>query len=101
MKREDILKHCKYYKGEENNPYKSNSERGFFWFGEKSFADISDAAVWQDWIAYGKNLRPSLTGEAKESVQNLDDVQFAMACFLETMYSRQDPYSSVKWIFNY
>ncbi len=39
MTQEEILKHCKYYHGEEKNPYERNSDASAFWQYEKMFAD--------------------------------------------------------------
>ncbi|MBQ9212343.1 MAG: hypothetical protein IJ150_00155 [Bacteroidales bacterium] len=35
MKKTDILKYCKYYHGEKENPYKKNTTNAIWWNGEQ------------------------------------------------------------------
>ncbi len=36
MTKEELLRHCRYNKGEEDCPFKEGDNRGFFWFAERS-----------------------------------------------------------------
>ncbi|MCD8303049.1 MAG: hypothetical protein LUC44_08560 [Prevotellaceae bacterium] len=37
MTRNELLKYCRYYKGEEDCPFKEGDVRGFFWFTERMY----------------------------------------------------------------
>jgi len=43
MTREELIKQCRYYKGEDKNPFEVNSNASLWWDGEKMLVDnVSD-----------------------------------------------------------
>ena len=41
MTREELIKQCRYYKGEEKCPFERNSNADLWWGGEKMFVDYA------------------------------------------------------------
>lgn len=39
MRKEDLIKSCRYYKGEKDNPY--SGDKGMFWACEQSYVELS------------------------------------------------------------
>ena len=98
MEREELLKYCRYYKGEEACPFENDDDKCRFWFGELQWVKANAESKWTE---YGREIRQQLKGEKAKSAARYSDVQFGIIIFIETLFSKNDPYDDLHWIYNY
>ena len=97
MDKSEMLKYCKYYHGEDKNPYDDN-DKGRFWFGEKMWTNKADT---KEWEKIGKEIKSTLSGEKLASANKYNDITFGIIVFIEMLFSKHDPYDTMDWIYNY
>lgn len=98
MTREELIKQCRYYKGEEECPFKHDDNKARFWFGELQWVR-ADAE--SEWTKYGRETRQQLKGEKAKAADKYSDVQFGIVLFIESLFSKHDPYDTMQWIYAY
>lgn len=100
MTREELLRHCKYYKGEEENPFASFngwSSELLFWNLESEFVDYSlknDTFV----AEWNPKCMPQYYREIIETIEQNNGVKFSqvqqsIVCYIICMVEKWMPYS--------
>lgn len=103
MKQEELLKFCRYYKGESQNPYGQDSIEGLFWFVERMYVDntIRSKEFRVAWIHEAENYivaHPDLCNVLTDNSVSIETK--AIILYIETMLGKWKPYE-VDLIFRY
>jgi hypothetical protein len=102
MKKEELLKYCRYYKGEETPPANFDNIEKMWWSGEKLLLEKNrDPDFWNRLSssfdeAYKSNLLSGLLTNKAIPVTNKKII-----FFLDLWHGRSFPYDSLDIIFSY
>ena len=99
MEKKELLKLFKYYKGEEKNPYQTDSDKGWFWYGEMMF--MSTGQSLEDWERGARETRAKLSGKDLQSASKLTDQQLGIVLYINTLFIKWCPMEDADFIFNY
>lgn len=101
MKRDELLKLCKYYKGEENNPFKPGTTDYLWWNGEEQLcaAVEEDNSYFDTLLDDYKKVQNDCSGVlADKSVPlNIRAIIF----YLDLWHGQHFPFDSLDVIFTY
>lgn len=101
MKRDELLKQCKYYKGEENNPFKPGTTDSLWWNGEKQLCDTveQDSTYFDALLDEYKQAQNDCSGVLADKSVPLN--KRAIIFYLDLWHGRYFPYDSLDVIFTY
>ncbi|MCD7721306.1 MAG: hypothetical protein LUI09_03660 [Prevotellaceae bacterium] len=103
MTKEELLKYCRYYKGEEKCPFKEGDNRGFFWYAEKDYLKMAERGEDCPKSFEARVQRYLDTCPDKKNIYTDPTVSIhtkGMACFIEYMSAKWMPMSR-NLIFDY
>ena len=99
MKKEEITKLFKYFKGEEDSPYEVGTPNAKFWHGEKMFLHTQQPI--EEWANEAKRVRASLDDERRKTAEKYSDEQFGIILYIEDLFAKWCPMESRDFIFSY
>lgn len=104
MDKNDFIKQCKYYKGEEENPFVTEDRLSAMWWdGEKSFYDkLGDNLNFFNKV--GGLLQKSIENKDVSGILVDDSVAFekrALIFYLDLWHSKWFPYDNLDVIYKY
>ncbi len=99
MAKNDLIKLFRYYKGEKENPFKSDHDKGWFWHGEHMFSETGQSL--ESWAKDAAETRKSLTGKATEAARSLTNEQLGIVLYINELFIKWCPMEDADFIFNY
>lgn len=109
--REDILKQCRYYHGEEQNPFPTDSAEGNFWHGESMYMnacreDDTRFVEWHmQWLKMAESVKKIMEKNHDYrwliTANRISFNQFAMLRYTSDLFATWCPYDNQEWIFEY
>ena len=103
MTKNDLLKYCRYYNGEEQSPYEDCSNKSIFWEAEKTYVHnaLRSKNFHSEWVKEAENyIKNSPNEENVLTNENVDINNKAIIIYVEVMLTKWCPHK-VDIIFQY
>ena len=106
MKREDLIKQCRYYKGEKSNPYNRDIDENkfIFWATERDCCEFSrtDPDYLEPYIKEAQRMEEETPGIFnRQHSKNLSPVTKGLIIYIEYMVTKWNPWSDGSFIYDY
>lgn len=93
MKREELLQFCRYYKGEEDNPYENGDYKGFYWQVESMYVEnaLQDDKWHSEWKKQAKHYKNVATKNGLRNLMTDDSCSIdtkAIAAYLDVIHEK-------------
>lgn len=89
----------RYYRGEKENPYKEDHDKGWFWEGERMFLESGQS--FDDWAEEVSETKKQAKGRAAQALSELSDKQLAIVLYINNLIIKWCPMEDADFIFNY